>query len=127
MPARTPEEVDRLFAEALNAGDIESLLSLYEPQAALAPPGGKPPLVGHAAIREFLAGFIAAKPRMTLAPRLLSQSGDLALVSAQWHVALTAADGGAAEATGHSVELVRRQPNGDWLFVMDVPGGTSPA
>jgi uncharacterized protein (TIGR02246 family) len=126
MPARTPEEVDRLFAQALNAGDVDTLLSLYEPQAVLTPPdGNKPPLTGHAAIREMLAGFVAAKPRMTLTPRLLSQSGDLALISAQWHVSMTGADGKPAEASGRSVELVRRQSNGNWLFVMDVPAGTA--
>jgi uncharacterized protein (TIGR02246 family) len=125
MPARTPEEVDRLFTEALNAGNVDALIALYEPQAALTPPGGKPPLIGHAAIREFLAGFAGARPRMTLTPRLLSQSGDLALISAQWHVSMTGSDGKPAEASGESVELVRRQSNGNWLFVMDVPGGTA--
>ena len=69
--------------------------------------------------------FAAAKPRMTLTPRLLSQSGDLALVSAQWHVSMTGSDGKPAEASDQSVEVVRRQPNGNWLFVMDVTGGTA--
>ena len=33
MAARTPEEIDRLFAEALNAGSLDALTALYEPQA----------------------------------------------------------------------------------------------
>jgi len=37
MPARTPEDLDRLFAIALNAGDIEGLMRLYEPEAAMRP------------------------------------------------------------------------------------------
>jgi uncharacterized protein (TIGR02246 family) len=127
MPARTPEEVDRLFTEALNAGDVDALVALYEPQAALTPPGGKAPVIGHEAIRDFLEGFAGARPRITLTPRLLSQSGDLALISAQWHVSMTSSDGKPAEASGQSVEVVRRQANGNWLFVMDVPGGIAAA
>lgn len=125
MPARTPEDLDRLFAEALNAGNIDALVALYEPQAALTPPGGKSPVIGHAAIREVLAGFVAGKPRMTLMPRLLSQAGELALISAQWSVSMSGPDGKPVQASGQSVELARRQPNGDWLFAIDVPGGTA--
>ena len=37
MPARTPEELDVLFASAINAGDIEAVIKLYEPGACLMP------------------------------------------------------------------------------------------
>ena len=40
MPARTPEEIDSLFAQALNAGNLDVLVGLYEPQASLMPTGG---------------------------------------------------------------------------------------
>jgi ketosteroid isomerase-like protein len=40
MPARTPEQIHRLFEEAFNAGDLDGLMELYEPDAALiAQPG----------------------------------------------------------------------------------------
>jgi hypothetical protein len=35
MSARNPEELDALFTRAMNAGDIEDVMKLYEPQAAL--------------------------------------------------------------------------------------------
>jgi ketosteroid isomerase-like protein len=39
MAASTPEQVHRLFEEAFNAGDLDGLMELYEPDAALiAPP-----------------------------------------------------------------------------------------
>jgi len=31
MPVRTPEELDRLFSQAFNAGNLEALVALYEP------------------------------------------------------------------------------------------------
>lgn len=125
MAARTPEEVDRLFAEALNAGNVDALVSLYEPEASLAPAPGKQ-VTGHAAIREALSQFVTAKPRMDLSARVVAQSRDLALVTARWKLAMTGPDGKPQEVAGQSVEVVRRQPDGRWLFAIDEPFGTSP-
>ena len=124
MPARAPEDTDRLFAEALNAARIDDLVALYEPQAALMPSPGKL-VTGPAAIREALAQFLAAKPRMSLAPKVVAQSGDLAVVTARWDLAMTGPDGKPASMTGQSVEVVRRQSDGRWLFVIDLPFGAS--
>jgi uncharacterized protein (TIGR02246 family) len=124
MPARNPAEIDTLFVNALNAGDLDALIALYEPQAALMPSPGK--LVnGTAAIREALAGFLAAKPSMSLSARTLAQAGDTALVSATWQLALTGSDGKPATMSGTSVEVLRRQPDGRWLFAIDFPFGAA--
>ena len=122
MGARTPEDVDRQFAAALNSGNVEALVGLYEPDATLTPQPGTS-VKGHAAIREALTGFVAAKPHIALTPRVVAQSGDLAMVSAQWQLALTGPDGKPASMSGKSVEVVRRQRDGTWLFVMDEPFG----
>ncbi len=37
MPATEPEQLHGLFEQAFNAGDIEALMALYEPDAALIP------------------------------------------------------------------------------------------
>ena len=122
MPAHTPEEIDSLFAQALNAGNVDALVALYEPQASLMPSPGTL-VAGSAAIREALAAFVAAKPAMQIAPRLVSQSGDLAVVTAKWQLAMTGQDGKPAQMQGQSVEVVRRQSDGRWLFVIDLPFG----
>jgi uncharacterized protein (TIGR02246 family) len=125
MTARTPEDVDRLFAEALNAGNLDGLVALYEPEASLSPAPGKQ-VSGHAAIREALAGFLAAKPRMDLSVRVIAQSGALALCTARWTLAMTGQDGKPQEVAGQSIEVVRRQADGRWLFAIDEPFGMSP-
>jgi uncharacterized protein (TIGR02246 family) len=122
MRAMTPDEIDTLFAQALNAGDLEGLVALYEPQASLMPMPGSV-VCGTAAIRDALAGFLAAEPSITLTARTLAQSGDVALVTAQWRLALTDQDGKPATMNGQSVEVVRRQPGGHWLFAIDFPFG----
>ncbi|HKE42646.1 MAG TPA: SgcJ/EcaC family oxidoreductase [Casimicrobiaceae bacterium] len=122
MSARTPQDVDRLFAEALNAGQLDALVALYEPQGTLMPSPGKL-VTGTAAIRESLAGFLAGKPKMTITARLVAQSGDLAVTSAKWEMSMTGPDGKPANMTGESVEVVRRQDDGSWRAVIDLPFG----
>jgi uncharacterized protein (TIGR02246 family) len=115
-------DLDRRFEEALNARDLDALIALYEPSAALmASPGTT--VVGTAAIREALAGFVAANPTIRTSARLVAQAGDIALIANDWTLALTGPDGKPANMSGHAVEIARRQPDGDWLFVIDMPFG----
>jgi ketosteroid isomerase-like protein len=55
--------------------------------------------------------------------KILAQTGDIALVTARWELSGTGADGKPFKMSGHSAEVCRRQPNGDWLFVIDTPWG----
>jgi uncharacterized protein (TIGR02246 family) len=122
MPARTPEELDVLFAKAINAGDIEAAMKLYEPGACLMPEPGE--LVsGTAAIREALAGFLAMKPRLTLDAKKLAETGGIALTTAKWVLEGTGPDGKPVKVEGQSAEVARRQPDGTWLFAIDNPHG----
>jgi len=122
MAARTPEEVNRLFVEALNAGDLAGLVALYEPHASLMPSPGR--LVeGTAGIRESLAGFLAGKPKMSLTTRLVAKSGGLAVTAAKWELSMT--DGKPSTMTGQSMEVVRCQSDGRWLYAIDLPFGTA--
>jgi ketosteroid isomerase-like protein len=122
MPARTPEDLDRLFAQALNTGNVDALVALYEPGASLtASPGST--VHGHAAIREALARFVAGRPNITLAPRLLAQADDLALVTSRWELTTTGPHGEPVNVAGESIEVARRQPGGEWLFALDEPFG----
>ena len=124
MIAKTPDEVDTLFAKALNAADLDALMSLYEADASLMPSPGNV-VVGKVAVREALAGFLAAKPTITLNARTLSHTGDLALVTAQWQLAMTDQEGKAVTMNGQSVEVLRRQTDGRWLFAIDFPFGVA--
>ena len=124
MPARTPEDLDREFERALNAGDLDALAALYEPNATLTPQPGTT-VSGTAAIREALAGFLPGRPRMRITPRLVAQNGDIALVSGQWQLSMTGPDGKPAELAGRSVEVLRRQADGHWLFAIDEPFGVN--
>jgi ketosteroid isomerase-like protein len=46
---------------------------------------------------------------------------DLAVLYNDWTMAAKAPDGNPFEMTGKAVEVVRRQPDGSWRFVLDDP------
>lgn len=108
--AATPEDLTRLFVERANAGDVDGLADLYEPGAVMAyPPGSQ--TVGRAAIREVFAQMLAHVSHFEPEPPLPTvRNGDLALTSTR-----------AKDGTGGRVQLVRRQPDGSWLRVIDRP------
>ena len=120
MAARKPEEVDLLLMEAINAGNVEGALGLYEPEGTFVPQPGQA-ATGLAAIREALGGFLALKPRLTIAVSQVVEAGDLALLSSRWSLQGTAPDGSPVQLAGQGAEVVRRQADGSWKFVIDNP------
>ncbi len=121
MPAMKPVELDQMFGEALNSGNLEALLALYEPDASFNPEPGQE-VHGTDAIRQALEGFLAMNPRMTLETKTLAQTADVALCTAKWHLTGSGPDG-PMELGGQSVEVVRKQSDGSWLFIIDNPFG----
>ena len=65
MPAHAPEEVARLWAESLTAGDLSALVELYEADATLVPQPGEV-VTGIEAIREALSALLATEPTFYL-------------------------------------------------------------
>jgi uncharacterized protein (TIGR02246 family) len=122
MPARNPEELDVLFADAINAGDIEAVIKLYEPGASLMSEPGQV-VSGTKAVREALGGFLAMRPRIKLDAKKLAEAGDIALTTSKWVLEGTGPDGKPMKMEGQSAEVARRQPDGTWLFVIDNPYG----
>jgi uncharacterized protein (TIGR02246 family) len=121
MTARRPEDLDTMIGQFLNAGDVESALALYEPDAAFVVEPGNV-ATGKDAIRRVLVDIVATKPTITIEVEAV-ESGDIALLYGSWSLSATNPDGSAANTTGRSREVARRQPNGDWLFVIDDPNG----
>ena len=125
MPAYAPEEVPLLFAEALSAGDLEALMSLYEAQATLLAQPGEAPAKGTENIRAALQAFLATEPMFTLQVRQIFEADNLALSFADWNLTGTGRDGEAIEMSGQTSDVLRKQPDGTWRFVIDNPFGSA--
>ena len=111
------------YYRAFNAGDIETIVALYEPHARLVVQPGQV-IEGHAAIREALRACFALKPTMTLLKRQVVTSGDIALSVDQWALTGTGPDEQPIALEGTAVEVLRKQADGRWLYVVDNPWGT---
>jgi ketosteroid isomerase-like protein len=113
-----PEEMHKLFADYFNAGDLDSLVGLYEEKAILAT---YPDHVvrGSESIRDALQDFLALKGKIEIKTSYVLRSGDIALLSAQWHLKGTSPEGNRVEMSGKSAEIARHQSNGKWLYVVD--------
>ena len=119
MPASTPEQLHSLFRETFNAGDIEALMALYEPDAALIPQPGAL-AEGTAAIRESLRWFLDRRGSITLDTKLVVRVGDLAFLTNRWSLTGgTMPDGSPAELGAATAEVARLQPDGTWRYVID--------
>ena len=106
-PAKEPNDLEKFFVERANAGDVEGLVALYEPNAVVDSGDGEVAM-GIQQIRELFVRFLADRPRLD--PSLqaaASCSDDLALTSSR----LSNGD--------ITAEIARRQPDGSWLWVVD--------
>jgi uncharacterized protein (TIGR02246 family) len=121
MTARAPEDIDRLFAERMAAGDVDAVVTLYEPGGVLVALDGLV-TAGHAAIRDALSQLAAMRPRMTMnLTRVVRTPTDLAVVYNDWKLSAVDAEGRPATMQGRAIEVSRRQADGTWLFVLDDP------
>jgi hypothetical protein len=104
--ARQPEALARLFNERANAGDVDGLVALYEPDAVLA--AGEVVAKGHAEIRTFYANLLSRRstfPPVEELPCL--RNGGIAMTFARLPNGTI------------SVETAREQADGSWLWVID--------
>jgi uncharacterized protein (TIGR02246 family) len=119
MQGDDPASIHSRFQEAFNAGDIDSLVALYEPNAVLVVNGQS--LVGHASIRAAYEGFLARRGRMTLKTRFVVRFEEtLAVLHGDWVLEGRGTQEGGSN-RGLSIEVVRRQPDGSWRFIIDNP------
>ena len=122
MSVRKPEDWPRVFEQHLNAGDLDAVIALYEPDASFVPRTGET-VVGREAIRHMLAGLIATKAR--LHPRVMRTvaAGDVALLYTDWQGTMVDAPGKTVEVSHKAIEIVRRQPDGTWKLIVGDPNG----
>ena len=105
--AAVPDDLERYFVDRANAGDVDGLVELYEPDACIVCNDGTV-VTGRDQIRTFFGEFLAERPKLDAseqAPAICN--GDIALTSSR-------------HGNGDiSAEVARRQKDGRWLWVID--------
>ncbi|WP_036528486.1 nuclear transport factor 2 family protein [Nocardia sp. CNY236] len=108
--AMRPEDITRLFVARSNAGDAAGVAALYEEHAVMGYPPGEV-TTGREAIRVLWEKVLANSPRFEPEdplPTLVSD--DIALTSTP-----------PKDGSGARAQVVRRQPDGSWLRLIDQP------
>jgi ketosteroid isomerase-like protein len=113
------QTVDDAWVKAFNAGDADTMATLYDEHAVLLPPGA-PAAKGRAAIRAFFAKMATAAAKDGLAFSLDPKPsggahGDFGWLSGAYVL---------KDKTGHVLETgkylsVSRKKDGQWLYVRD--------
>ena len=119
MSATKPAEVSALFERRFAEGDLEGLKALYEEDAVF--PTAHGTSVGHDEIRATLEAYLDSGAKLEFGESLVFPAGDLALIHTPWTMQMP--DG--STPTGATAEVVRRQPDGSWKYIIDNPDGTA--
>ena len=103
-----------MVQKAFNAGDVDALVELYEPEAWLFGPEG--PVQGQDAIRTVWTGFVAMGGTIDMVTQYAVEHGDVALLGNRWTAII-----GSDQISATSAEVARRRADGTWRYVIDNP------
>jgi ketosteroid isomerase-like protein len=117
LGADRPEMASKLLAARLNRNDVDGLRELYEAGAVFADDEGT--AAGWDEIKAAHHRFLDAGLTLTLNDSVVFQADDIALV----HWAWTVAEPDGATFDGASAEVLRRQTDGSWKFIIDNSDG----
>lgn len=120
---RRPEDVTLYISRAITAGDLDAAMKIYVPDAVFMTKPGTA-VQGHEAIRATLSEFMQLNLPIKATDKQVLVSGDVALVISEWVMEGNGPDGRPLKLSGTSSDVVRRQADGVWRFVIDNPFGT---
>jgi ketosteroid isomerase-like protein len=106
--ARTPEDLTRLVVDRANAGDAAGIAALYEQAAVMGHPEGS--ALGRPAIQAAWASILESGSVLEHEPP------GPTLITGNIGLATTVTRDGRTR-----VQVVRRQPDGTWLRLIDQP------
>ena len=120
----TPKEFLISYVEKFNAGDISSLINMYEIDACFVSQEGEV-IKGTENIRQSLQRFINMNSKIQSKVDGVIETSDIALVNTEWSFNGTGPDGKAVTITGKATDVLRRQSDGCWHILIDNPWGTN--
>lgn len=113
MDARQPEQVSKTLVSLLDKGAVEGIADLYEDDAIFSDFDHTED--GLNEILEAYRRFCDGGKTLLLGDSAVLQVDDIALVHWSW----TVRDADGSSRKGVSAEVLRRQPGGDWKFIID--------
>jgi uncharacterized protein (TIGR02246 family) len=117
-----PEDWPRLFEQYFNANDLDAVMGLYEPEARFVTQSGDT-VMGRDAIRSVLRAMIDAKTRLHSRVVRAVTVGDIAQLYTDFEGTTVYSSSKTVPVYNKAIEVLRRQPDGDWKLIIGDPNG----
>jgi uncharacterized protein (TIGR02246 family) len=117
----TARRVDEIFQEAMNEGDLDKAIALYDDNAVFVQEPGKPAITGLDNIREVLKQFQAIKPKLKVKVMQFVEADDVAFFTLKWEIKGTSPEGEEIQMSSYDGNVVKRQADGSWKTIIDNP------
>lgn len=118
-----PENMNAAFADAYNSGNIDQVLALYEPNSIHVHSNGSLEIGIHS-FRHTLEELLLLKGTMISTNLYCIPFENIAMLRARFTLQTTGPHGQPLVLQGHTSEIVRQQPDGSWLYIVDHPFGS---
>ncbi|WP_404986252.1 YybH family protein [Chryseobacterium sp. M5] len=118
-----PEDCDRLMEKGIQERNIDAMMSLFETNASFVTESGEI-VSGYDAIKKALTPFLEVEDFHFIHLEAFPHAdNNLAFLRGKWAAKRVDSDGKVNDITGNNIEVVRRQTDGSWLFVIDHADG----
>lgn len=120
VPPKQPQEMNEIFATAYNSGNVENINALFEQNAKVISYMGDI-IQGKENFHHEHLNLLKLGGSMVSKNKFCVEFDDIALLSADWEITTLDEKGQCITHKGTSSEVVRKQPSGDWLYIIDNP------
>ncbi|MGG3504084.1 DUF4440 domain-containing protein [Paenibacillus lautus] len=118
-----PEDMNAAFADAYNSGDIDQVLALYEPNSIHVHRNGSLEIGIHS-FHHTLEELLLLQGKMVSTNLYCIPFENIAMLRAHFTLRTSDRDGQPLLLQGYTSEIVRQQPDGSWLYIVDHPFGS---
>lgn len=116
----TPAALLATLGDYMRARDIDGVMSIHEPEAALVEWGGAVARTEEE-IRQVYVDFFATDPVLDVNAMQIVDAGGVAIILGDYTLDYKNANGTVVSVEGKFGDIVRQQPDGNWLYLLDNP------
>lgn len=116
----SPRELLALLGKFIAARDVDSIMAIHEPNAALVEWGGAIAR-GPEEIRQVYVDFFATEPDLKVQALQVIEADGVAIILGDYTLDYVNTNQKVVSVGGKFGDMVRQQPDGSWLYLLDNP------
>ena len=116
-----PDGADEYFLEAVRNGDVKTAMTCFDPEAIYIDKEGNT-ITGFDNIEKVVANLCKMRPDIKVYEHQMAPVGtDMMYWLDKWSMTATGPDGKQFEMKGASANMMRKNADGHWLWLVDNP------